>query len=1133
MRVSGSSGRLVIAVAGLISGCSAQALEPARPVEAKLGGGDTHSYSLTADGGQYFSLQIEPNGLPLDVHLFGPSGKEIAARMNEAGELRDLRVSSIAAEGGTYRLTLAAADVEAPARAYRLTLIERRAARPEDATRAGAEQAFENGKRLKAEGSKEQLQKAVAAFESALPLWRSVRDQTQEGRTLDAMGDTYWSLGQPVPAKDCFTQALALARAANDRAGEASALSNLGVTAIFADPKRAAGLMEESLAISRDIDHNLQAETLSNLGALYMRMGDLRKSLDCANRALALKRESGDRKGEMLILTNVAALYSGLGDPRQSLDRLGEILVIRRQMHDQRGEAQTLFTMATAFAQLGEPDRALELFGQVLPLRRALGDRIGEAQALQNMGAAQMSLSELQEALSTFQTALPLSRELKDLHLEESFLNNLARAYLQLGERERALDYSTRALQIQRQIGDKRGEAVALSSLGSVYADMGDSQKALELYDQALPLFHNASDRAGEADIYGVAGLALAKRGEPKRALEYILQELDLSRQVEDRRREAVALVNAGDVYLALSERAQASDCLEKGLAMLVTIGDRVQQSRALYQLARLERSRGEWPAARGRLDEALRMDEQIRGEVVDRELRSSYFATVIDQYELLIDVLMRLHQEHPGQKFDIQAFEASERARARSLLDLLGESRAGLRQGVDPALLDRERILVAQLRAKSERRAEMSAAKKPDPRLGVIEADIRRLTVEYQELQAGILSSSPKYAEFTRLQPLTLEEIQSKVVDRGTLLLEYSTGADRSFVWAVTSTSFRSYELPKRSYLEALARRVVEGIASADVEASRQSSEALKQLGHALLDPVAAELGNRRLIVVAEGALQYVPFAALPSPAHGTEPLAAAHAIVTLPSASSIAYARGQLENRPRAAKTLAVLADPVYSADDPRVSPAHSPIAAKAEAAAGQRPAFERLLSTRQEGLNLLGLVTPAERLSALDFDASRATASGGALSQYRFVHIASHGILDSVHPELSGLVLSMIDRAGRPQNGFLQTTDIYNLKLNADMVVLSACQTALGREERGEGLVGLTRAFLYAGVPRVVASLWTVPDVSTAQLMTRFYRGILVNGLPPSEALRRAQISIRQEQRWERPYYWAGFTLQGEWR
>jgi CHAT domain-containing protein len=192
-----------------------------------------------------------------------------------------------------------------------------------------------------------------------------------------------------------------------------------------------------------------------------------------------------------------------------------------------------------------------------------------------------------------------------------------------------------------------------------------------------------------------------------------------------------------------------------------------------------------------------------------------------------------------------------------------------------------------------------------------------------------------------------------------------------------------------------------------------------------------------------------------------------------------------------------------------------------------------FNRLPFTRKEALDILGLVKTPDRLSALDFDASRATLTRSALREYRYVHIASHGLLNSLHPELSSIVLSMVDRAGRPQDGFLQTTDVYNLSLSANLVVLSACQTALGKEVKGEGLVGLVRAFMFAGTPRVVASLWTVPDVSTAELMTRFYRGMLVQHLPPSAALRQAQVSIWKEQRWTRPYYWAAFTLQGEWR
>jgi CHAT domain-containing protein len=354
-------------------------------------------------------------------------------------------------------------------------------------------------------------------------------------------------------------------------------------------------------------------------------------------------------------------------------------------------------------------------------------------------------------------------------------------------------------------------------------------------------------------------------------------------------------------------------------------------------------------------------------------------------------------------------------------------------------------------------------------------------------------------------------------------LLLEYAPGDARSFVWAVTRTTFQAFELPKRSVLDGMARDAYDEIASTE-----KTGSALQELSHALLGPVENLLGTKKLVIVASGALEYVPFAALPAPSSPDEPLVAGHQIVNLPSASTIAFIRRDRGIGRRAPKTLAMFADPVFSADDPRVSGEHTTAAKPVDASR-----FDRLPFTRKEALDILNLVGPEERLSALDFDASRSTVTKPGLNQYRFVHIASHGLLNSLHPELSGVVLSMVDRSGHPQDGFLQTTDVYNLSLNADLVVLSACQTALGTEVKGEGLVGLARAFMYAGTPRVVASLWTVPDVSTSQLMMRFYRGMLVENLPPAEALRQAQVSIWKEHRWSRPYYWAAFALQGEWR
>jgi CHAT domain-containing protein len=338
------------------------------------------------------------------------------------------------------------------------------------------------------------------------------------------------------------------------------------------------------------------------------------------------------------------------------------------------------------------------------------------------------------------------------------------------------------------------------------------------------------------------------------------------------------------------------------------------------------------------------------------------------------------------------------------------------------------------------------------------------------------------------------------------------------------------------------------------------------------LLSPVASQLGAKRLLIVADGALQYVPFGALPKLGAGERgggragekgvkslspaPLIVDHEIISLPSASSLAVLRKELTGRKTAAKALALFADPVFASDDPRLQ--------RAQAQAGQKPESQaagasetpeaghpltrsvresgvadagvripRLPGTRREASAIVAFIPEADRKQALDFDASRAAATSAELSQFRIIHFATHGLLNSTHPELSGIVLSLVDQQGRPQDGFLRLHEIYNLKLPAELVVLSACQTGLGKEIRGEGLVGLTRGFMYAGAPRVVASLWKVDDRATAELMNHFYRGMVKDGLRPAAALRAAQLAMWNQKRWSEPYYWAAFVLQGEWK
>ncbi|HEX8686162.1 MAG TPA: CHAT domain-containing tetratricopeptide repeat protein, partial [Pyrinomonadaceae bacterium] len=680
------------------------------------------------------------------------------------------------------------------------------------------------------------------------------------------------------------------------------------------------------------------------------------------------------------------------------------------------------------------------------------------------------------------------------------------------------------ALALRRAVGDRRGEAYTLNNLGVVYESLGEKQKALDYHNQALPLRRAVGDRNGEAST----------------------------------------LMSLGVVFYSLGERQKALDYYRQALALNRATGNRGWEARTLWHLARLERDGGNLSVARGYIGDALPLVESIRAKVGSQELRASFFATVRDHYELYLDILMRSHESEPSAGYDAQALQVSERARARSLLELLAEAGTDIRQGVDPSLAEREHTLRHRLNSKLEYQIRLLGARHAPEPAAAAAADIAALTAELEEVQGHIRTASPAYAALTQPQPSTLREIQQQVLDPETLLLEYALGDERSYLWLASDTSLSSFILPKRAEIEAaavaLTRLLSEG--GTPEEFDRQAA-AVSRL---LLAPVASHLGRKRLVIVADGALQYVPFAALPRPsppgrANAPAPLVATHEIVSLPSASTLVSLRRQVAGRRAAAKRLAVFADPVFTRDDARIKgtpaatlisspppdagaaerasePAQQEHARAAEAAhsVGLSRAgidLRRLPFSRHEAERLLSLVPRREALVALDFKASQATALSPALQDYRIIHFATHGYLNPERPELSGLVLSLVDERGAPQDGFLSLSEIYNLRLSAELVVLSACQTGLGKQVQGEGLVGLTRGFMYAGAPRVVASLWAVQDRATAEMMGRFYEAMLQRGTRPAAALRAAQLSMLREERWSAPHLWAGFIIQGEWR
>lgn len=574
--------------------------------------------------------------------------------------------------------------------------------------------------------------------------------------------------------------------------------------------------------------------------------------------------------------------------------------------------------------------------------------------------------------------------------------------------------------------------------------------------------------------------------------------------------------------------------------------------------MAYVKGDQGNLAEAKTLIEQALLAFEFLRVSVKSPQLRASFMATASKFYEFETDLLMRLHRQRPADGFDAAALASSEKGRARSLLELLAESGTAIREGVDASLLAREQELRDLIAEKAERQIRLRSGQNNEDAAGKIAKEINALTTEYEQVLARIRETSPRYAALTQPLPLTLKDIQTRVLDKETLLLEYSLGKERSFLWAVTQDSISTFELPKQQDVEAAARRLYElvternrvvkdeTLAQRRLRLTRSDDEyqrAALVLSNMLLKPAAAQLKGKRLLFVSDGVLQYVSFASLPAPAEPYRPLILDHEIINLPSASVMAALREETAGRRPAPKTLAVLADPVFQSDDPRIGSAgngesektgltDSSSEAYRSAKESGLDSFVRLRFTRQEATEITRLVSADKRLEALDFAASRANVTSAALDQYQIVHFATHGLINNRHPELSGIVLSLVDEKGRPQNGFLRLYEIYNLKLGADLVVLSACQTAVGQEIRGEGLLGLTRGFMYAGAPRVVATLWQVDDRATSELMKRFYQKMLGEGLRPAAALKAAQVSMQADKRWASPHFWAAFTLQGEW-
>lgn len=1002
---------------------------------------------------------------------------------------------------------------------------------PNDQTDNEARQAAARADELRANWKEASLREAIEQYDKAALTWISVSNFADAAQSTLKSADVCFLLNEYGEALKRYEQAESLA----DRAGD---------------------WLQKATVIAR------KGRLQSLLGKNDLAQQQVTRALDL------LKQHETDRSGDATkvygeTLSVLAEVTYAKGDFAKSREQFKNAL---EQLHnDPSGEARVHLFNGYIEGGIGNQQKAFEEFSQAQKLYQQVQDKVGEGLAFTALGLWYSYHEEYNLAFDLHETAIGIFRAVGDRHSQAIGLIAQGQRYEKQKEYSLAFDQYQEALHLFEKIDSVDGITAALFNLASVQSLRNKPDEALALYERCVQLSRTARKVRSEANALTDIAEFYASQGRYELALKQYQRVMKFYESIGDQRNEAIALNGYGKVLLKAGQSEAALEAFSRALPLTEKVGDKETEISTRYNLARANLALGSHATALSSIEQALEIMEDLRAKVASPDFRVSYFAEGHKYYELYIDILMQLDRLHPGQGFVGKAFLMSEKSRARLLFDLVSESRTASGQVPAAGLIERERVLRGLIRKQAQYRLDLSLNGSNPEEIAAVDSQLDQLRAKYQEVQAQLRQQYPQMFSAEQLDSFSLKQIQNELRDGQTILLEFALGEERSYLWMVTSDSLECYELPTRRIIEDTARELyqlttarsgeqVENYQAKVAKADDAYGERATELSQMLLGPVANHLGNKRLLVVTEGALQHISLEALPVPVKNYPDrsesvsgkfLIEQNEIVVLPSMSTLIAIRSARRRAYSPNKLVAIIADPVFSSNDDRVT--NAAVARGIVFAASERKKDQTLpgtvanqtrngalprLNYASEEADAISSVAPwGTTLVAKGFDATRETAMNPDIGQYQIVHFATHGLVDSERPELSGIVLSSVDRDGKLKNGLMPLYDIYSLDLSAEVTVLSACQTASGKDIRGEGLVGLAHGFMSAGSRSVVASLWPVDDRATEFLMADFYDSMFQKGMSPSAALRSAKLKMMKDQRWHEPYYWAGFVLQGE--
>jgi CHAT domain-containing protein len=815
---------------------------------------------------------------------------------------------------------------------------------------------------------------------------------------------------------------------------------------------------------------------------------------------------------------------------------------------------------------------------QALALSIKINDKTRQSRSLMQIATASFHTGLTGKAIAYFKQSALLANQTKDSNLESLALNSAAVLLISSGFYEEALHFYTQSLALRRQLNDRRGEAYILMSMSPLYMDTGDFVKADQLLQDALRIIREV--KAGGAEVKGLEEFTLLRiawveylrgnfavalnvvqetlaketeqtsgankvevrhrlgelhtvMGNHEKAAEIYTELVELARKLKIQKSEALAFGNLAWSVFQLGKATEALALIKQAIPLLRQTGSTIDDWKFLYYLAEIEKALGHNEAALSSYREAIGAIERVRSQTVPTETaRAGLGSSLHDAFVSAIDFLFSLNRE-------AEALEIAEAYHARAFLDVLAESKIDLRTQLSQEHRKREDQIFESIASIQKELWKPDLTREREKRL---KEDLQRAESELETFQLEMRRINPRYASVKYSQPVKPEFIAKELLDSDSALIEYVLGEKRSFAWVVHKDKITAVILPPKKeiddlvkeYREALTEKVsalTMGQATAKLHAKGQL------LYEKLFRPLDRHLSSaQKLIIVADGALTYLPFETLvrnPKDAAKTSAsplyLIERFAISYAPSASALAAIRAIEKETAKAAKGVMAFGDPVYTNSQPSGKDANSAnLNSTNQAERGFD--YRQLPYTRTEVNEIVSLFPSLERTVYLGTEAREQKVKTESLDRYRYLHFAAHAMIDEDRPKRSGVVLS--SESNSKEDGTLQMSEVMRLKLNADLVTLSACRTGLGKLLTGEGVIGLTRAFLYAGASSVVVSLWNVNDMATATLMKAFY-GNLKKGLSKDEALRQAKLELIRGQKrvWRQPYYWAPFVLIGE--